>query len=83
MLAGGWQAIQLVTVSGALPVCSWKATRMSLPAAQEDALNKATKALAVLSTTGLLPVATALTLKATVCDVLSPDMKSLATTWIW
>jgi hypothetical protein len=55
---------------------------MVLPDGQEGALSKATRGLAVFTTTGLPAVTSPFTTNVTVVEALSPDTKSLATTWI-
>src|SRR5689334_15264668 len=55
---------------------------MELPVGQEGALNKATRGLAVGATTGVVPVTSGFTWKLPVNVALSPDLKSLMTTWI-
>ena len=55
---------------------------MELPEAQEGALNKATRGFAVGTATGILPLTNGVTWKLTVFEVVSPDVKSLMTTWM-
>jgi hypothetical protein len=55
---------------------------MVLPAAHDGALNNATKGFAVGAATGVLPLTSGVTLKDAVCEADSPELKSLATTWI-